>query len=90
AASALAQGASPPVVVTADRLLDVRGGRMIERPQIVVRDGRIAAVGRAGDAVPADARRVELPGMTVLPGLIDMHVHLDSDPSYGGYTGLQF
>jgi imidazolonepropionase-like amidohydrolase len=28
--------------------------------------------------------------MTLLPGLIDMHVHLDSDPSYGGYTGLQF
>jgi imidazolonepropionase-like amidohydrolase len=28
--------------------------------------------------------------MTLLPGLIDMHVHLDSDPSYGGYTGYQF
>ncbi|MBX4390418.1 amidohydrolase family protein, partial [Mycobacterium tuberculosis] len=25
-----------------------------------------------------------------LPGLIDMHVHLDSNPLYGGYTGLQF
>ncbi|MFZ5662768.1 MAG: amidohydrolase family protein [Pseudomonadota bacterium] len=90
AASALAQGASPPVLVTADRLLDVRSGRMVERPQLLIRDGRIAAAGRAGDPVPADARRVELPGMTVLPGLIDMHVHLDSDPSYGGYTGLQF
>src|SRR3712207_8052573 len=28
--------------------------------------------------------------MTLLPGLIDMHVHLDSSPLYGGYTGLQF
>lgn len=90
ALSPLASAQPGDVVVTADRLLDVRSGRMIERPQIVVRDGRIAAVGRAGDPVPADARRVELPGMTVLPGLIDMHVHLDSDPSYGGYTGLQF
>jgi imidazolonepropionase-like amidohydrolase len=86
--AANAQSAS--TVITAERLLDVRTGRYVERPQLLVRDGRIAAVGRAGDAVPADARRVELPGMTLLPGLIDMHVHLDSDPSYGGYTGLQF
>jgi imidazolonepropionase-like amidohydrolase len=28
--------------------------------------------------------------MTILPGLIDMHVHLDSSPLYGGYSGLQF
>ncbi|MDX3885957.1 MAG: amidohydrolase family protein [Sphingomonas sp.] len=28
--------------------------------------------------------------MTILPGLIDMHVHLDGNPHYGGYTGLQF
>jgi imidazolonepropionase-like amidohydrolase len=33
---------------------------------------------------------VDLPGMTLLPGLIDMHVHLDSSPLYGGYSGLQF
>lgn len=83
--------ASPPAtVVTAARMLDVRSGRLVENPQLVVRDGRIESVGRAGDAVPEDAHRVDLPGMTLLPGLIDMHVHLDSDPSYGGYTGLQF
>src|SRR5262245_4922359 len=64
-------------VITADRMLDVRSGRMIERPQLVVRDGRIETVGRAGDSAPADAQRIELPGMTLLPGLIDMHVHLD-------------
>ena len=28
--------------------------------------------------------------MTLLPGLIDMHTHIDADPSYGGYTSLQF
>src|SRR5262245_25238105 len=33
---------------------------------------------------------VKLDGMTLVPGLIDMHVHLDSDPSYGGYTRYQF
>lgn len=81
---------SPTTVVTAARMLDVRGGRMIDRPQLVIRDGRIVSVGRAGEAAPADAQRIDLPGMTLLPGLIDMHVHLDSDPTYGGYTGLQF
>ena len=91
-----AQSAAPPVrddglrVITAARMLDVRSGRMVEAPQLVVRDGRIVSVGRAGDAAPAEARRIDLPGMTLLPGLIDMHVHLDSDPSYGGYTGLQY
>lgn len=78
------------VVVTAARLLDVRTGRMIDNPQVRVRDGRIVEVAREGAAIPQGARRVDLPGMTLLPGLIDMHTHLDADPTYGGYTGLQF
>jgi len=82
--------AAPTTVITADRMLDVRSGRMLDQPQLLVRDGRIVAVGRAGDSAPDDAQRIELPGMTLLPGLIDMHVHLDSDPTYSGYTGLQF
>jgi imidazolonepropionase-like amidohydrolase len=49
-------------------------------------------VGRNGGRpnIPAGARRIDLPGKTILPGLIDMHVHLDSNPRYGGYSGLQF
>lgn len=88
---ATATGASAQVsVITADRLLDVRSGRYVSDPQIVVRDGRIASMGRRGDAVPEGAERIDLRGKTLLPGLIDMHVHLDSDPNYGGYTRLQF
>jgi len=78
------------LIVTAARMLDVRTGRLVDRPQIIVTDGRIVAVGRQGDAAPADARRIDLGGPTLLPGLIDMHVHLDSNPRYGGYSGLQF
>ena len=78
------------VVVTADRMLDVTAGRYVERPQITIVDGHISAVGKQGDAMAAGARRVDLPGITLLPGLIDMHVHLTGDPRYGGYRGLEF
>jgi imidazolonepropionase-like amidohydrolase len=97
-AAALLLGIAAPasaetVVVTADRMVDVLAGRMVEEPVVVITDGRIAAVvGRGGARpnIPAGARRIDLPGKTILPGLIDMHVHLDSNPRYGGYTGLQF
>lgn len=79
------------VVISADRLLDVKSGRMIQNPEILVRDGKVVSL-KADAATPpaADATRIALPGMTLLPGLIDMHVHLDSDPTYGGYTGLEY
>jgi imidazolonepropionase-like amidohydrolase len=78
------------VVVTADRMLDVVNGRVVERPQITITDGRISAVAAQGSAIDPGARRVELPGMTLLPGLIDMHVHLTHDPKFSGYRSLQF
>lgn len=81
---------SDVAIVTAARMLDVRSGKVIDNPQIVVREGRIVSVGRIGDAVPADAERIDLKDMTLLPGLIDMHVHIDSDPTYSGYSYLQF
>jgi imidazolonepropionase-like amidohydrolase len=92
AAIAVAGGAAEAktVAVTAERLLDVKTGHYLEKPLVVIEDGRIAAVGKAGDAVPAGAERVDLPGVTLLPGLIDMHVHLTSAAQYGGYNAYQF
>jgi imidazolonepropionase-like amidohydrolase len=90
AACAAAPVFAADTVVTAARMLDVRTGKLVANPQVVVRDDRIVSVGKAGDAVPEGAARIDLPGKTLLPGLIDMHVHLDSDPTYGGYSGLQF
>ena len=78
------------VVVTADRMLDVATGHMVEHPQITITDGRISAVATAGASAPAGARHVDLPGLTLLPGLIDMHVHLTSDPTFSGYRDLEF
>src|SRR5512138_1689689 len=78
------------VVVSADRMLDVIAGRWVMQPRITITDGRITAVASQSEPVPAGARHIELRGMTVLPGLIDMHVHLTADPRFSGYKGLEF
>jgi imidazolonepropionase-like amidohydrolase len=77
------------VVVSADRMVDVLTGRVVDHPLVTIIDGRISSIGQ-GSAIPPGARRVELKGMTLLPGLIDMHTHLTSDPRYSGYRRLQF
>ena len=83
--------AAKTVYVSAARLVDVTNGRVVENPIVVVTDGRISAVGPAASmTVPAGGERVDLPGVTLLPGLIDMHVHLDSPADIGGYRGLEF
>jgi imidazolonepropionase-like amidohydrolase len=80
------------VAVTADRMLDVVAGTQVEKPLLLITDGRITKVGKQGElAVPAGSRTVALPpGMTLLPGLIDMHVHLTSDPRISGYRHLEY
>jgi imidazolonepropionase-like amidohydrolase len=79
------------VVVSAARMIDVATGASIANPLVVVTDGRITASGPAGSVtVPAGARRIDLAGLTLLPGLIDMHVHLTSDPTISGYNELEF
>ncbi|MBL8647722.1 MAG: amidohydrolase family protein [Sphingosinicella sp.] len=91
AAAALLSGAAQAetVVVTADRMVDVVAGKTVANPVVVITDGRIVSVS-GGAGIPADAKRVDLPGMTLVPGLIDMHVHLDGSPVYGGYNSLVF
>ncbi|MBK8839622.1 MAG: amidohydrolase family protein [Hyphomonadaceae bacterium] len=79
------------VFVTADRMLDVATGRMVADPAIIIQDGIITQVGaREGLQVPSAAVVIELPGVTLLPGLIDMHTHLDADAAVGGFNGLEF
>jgi len=80
--------AAERIAITADRLLDVRSGRYIDRPVVIVESEHVVEV-RSGEP-PADAKVLRLDGLTLLPGLIDMHVHLDTDPTYGGYTRYQF
>src|SRR5579871_2615468 len=69
-----------PLVIRAGRLLDVLTGQMLEHPMVLVREGRIEAVG-AQVAVPPEAQVLDLTAMTVLPGLIDCHTHLADVPT---------
>ena len=68
----------PTLAVRAARMLDVRAGRLVERPQIVVRGRRIVSVGSAAEAPPVGSEIVDLGDLTILPGLIDCHTHLSS------------
>ncbi|HXI33114.1 MAG TPA: amidohydrolase family protein [Gemmatimonadales bacterium] len=69
--SLAAQGT--PILLRAGKMLDGKGGASAN-VDILVQDGRIVRVGPRG-AVPAGARLVDLGTRTVLPGLIDAHVH---------------
>lgn len=67
--------AQEPVALRCGQLIDGRSDTPSGPVTVLVRDGRIAAVG-AAVAVPAGTREVDLRRMTCLPGLIDLHVHL--------------
>jgi imidazolonepropionase-like amidohydrolase len=79
-------------VVTADRMLDVTTGRYVDHPAIFIDDnGRVTSVADARTVRFTDqVKHIDLPGETLLPGLIDMHVHLSSLAEIGGYQGLKF
>jgi len=75
--------ASPLTAIRAGHFVDVEGGRVLNNQVILVRDGKIQAVG-ADVKVPDGAQVIDLSNMTVLPGLIDCHTHLadlaDAEP----------
>ena len=83
--TAVSTAQADTVVVTAARMVDVVAGRVVEHPVVTVTDGRITGVSTGNATIPAGARRIDLGNRTLLPGLIDMHVHLTSDPSLSGY-----
>ena len=70
---------APPSFIVSDvRVFD--GERVAEHRSVLVQDGRIARVGGSTFAVPAGTAVMDGRGRTLLPGLIDAHVHLSDDP----------
>lgn len=73
-----AQGEDQVLALVGGRLIDGFGGKPLENSVILVRGNRIVSIGQEGLlAVPAGARVIDTNGMTVMPGLIDVHVHFD-------------
>ncbi len=71
------------------KLLDVRAGKLLSDQVVVFDKGEITAIGPAATtAVPRGVTPVNLLGATCLPGLIDVHTHITSDPTGTGYQGL--
>jgi imidazolonepropionase-like amidohydrolase len=85
ALSAAAQQAPNAVVIHAGRLLDVKSGKLLANQTIVIEGDRIVSV---GGSAPAGAKVIDLPGATVLPGMIDVHTHLTMDPQDHGLQSL--
>ena len=86
-AGSLAMGSQPPrpaaVAIYDGARVIVGDGGVIEDGAFVVRDGQIVALGRTGAVTaPAGTARVDLTGKTVMPTMVNAHVHI----GYEGYT----
>jgi imidazolonepropionase-like amidohydrolase len=68
-----------PIVLHATRLLDIRAGRVIKPGEVLVQGDRIVEVGTAVKH-PAGAEVIDLGDRTLMPGLIDAHIHLFLHP----------
>jgi imidazolonepropionase-like amidohydrolase len=78
-----AQSQAPPprtIAVRAARLVDPKGGTTIANPVVIVEGDKVKAVG-ANLAVPAGAEVIDLRAATLIPGLIDAHTHVTSQPT---------
>src|SRR5690606_1111604 len=68
--------AGAPLALVGARLIDGRGGEPIVDAVVIVNGARIAAAGaRHQVRIPANAVHVDASGLTVLPGLVDSHLH---------------
>jgi imidazolonepropionase-like amidohydrolase len=87
-----AQEAAGQTVITAARYIDVLTGKTVEFPAIFVgADGRITNIADARTVRwGSNVKHIDLGDKTLVPGLIDMHVHLDGPADIGGYRGLEF
>ncbi|MDB2557948.1 amidohydrolase family protein [Luminiphilus sp.] len=82
--------AAQSLIIKGANLLDVMTGELVKDHVVLVNDGRIARISATRSAdLPAGVDVIDLQGHTLLPGLIDMHVHLTSGGGYHGYESLK-
>ncbi len=92
AASAVAAPAKESAtVITGGHLLDVATGKWLDHPAVFVENGRITSIADARTVKwGKGVRHIDLGNRYLLPGLIDMHVHLTSLAEVGGYQDLRY
>jgi imidazolonepropionase-like amidohydrolase len=84
ATSAFGQQSPKRTVIHAGKLLDVRTGDILPDRAIVIEGDKIVSVGpMSATKLSGSETRIELGNSTVLPGMIDAHTHLTSDPQFG-------
>jgi imidazolonepropionase-like amidohydrolase/Tol biopolymer transport system component len=84
------------VALTNARIITMKGDEVIERGQILIEGNRIKAVGATID-IPAAARKIDMAGKTIMPGIIDVHAHLSyntldiiPEKQWGYYANLAY
>jgi imidazolonepropionase-like amidohydrolase len=85
------QAAETYTAYTGATIIDGRGGAPIPNGVLLVRNGRVAAVGtRESVSIPAKATRLDLAGKTIMPGIINAHGHVgDVEGIEGGHYSTQ-
>jgi imidazolonepropionase-like amidohydrolase/Tol biopolymer transport system component len=67
------------VVLKNARIITMKGDEVIENGVIVINENKIEAIGNANEVqIPADAKIIECSGKTIMPGMVDVHSHLNT------------
>ncbi|MCF5583829.1 amidohydrolase family protein, partial [Pseudomonas syringae] len=80
---------SPCLILRNGRLLDLQLGQLITGQEVVIEGERIVEVRAEGQPAPTNAQVVDLGGRTLMPGLIDCHVHVLASNANLGMNALQ-
>src|SRR5262245_5396651 len=76
----IARPEGKPIAIIGATLIDGRGGSPLGDSAVIIRNDRIVAAGkRNSTSVPKDAEIIDAGGLTLLPGFIDSHFHIDGD-----------
>ncbi|MDB4903332.1 MAG: translocation protein TolB [Mucilaginibacter sp.] len=69
------------IAFTNARIITMKGDEVIENGIIIIDQNKVSAIGKAADIqIPADAKIYDIRGKTVMPGIVDVHAHLNTSP----------